>query len=803
MTAINGFALTFNPADNDYSQEIDIGGGWLKVTAEGAYSYRVDDNTPAGTDSATFTVTDSDGDAVTKAISFNIQDANTPTAGSSAAAVDDDGLTTDPAGNPASTEGDLTVQPDPDNNEATFSGTLAYSSGGDIPVTISLAGMALEANGGTATTGGTGTVGQETVTYSWNEASHTLTGTVTGGLRDGTPLFSVQITDPAAGTYQVTLLDNVLHATLDGLAGDNTENDALVTLNYSVVDSDGTPATPEGTLTITFNDDMPSAFQPDGAHVVLGVETPLPEPLEITRALNFAAVAGADGVGSVSFNLATDPQPFTDSEGKTLYLNNEPLYLHYGDDAQHLVAKTADGQVACTAELNGLADVTVTILSGTFISNTLITSVTDLRGIGGGNVPFKGLNLLIDNKDPDPDGSDDVLVSSEILPLGDDTTGTVNSNATELGVGTGNELSDGEIIRYDLVQNLSVNDKSGQESYSFSSYQETFAFRQTIHVSGSSKDADLKLRIYGVDTAQGAVAASTTLVGTTMADQLVLLVSEINLYDAAGVRLGEADKLNHVAQDGDGVILYNLGDGWSFEINSVNALGEPEAFNAVEMEAIESMVGIIDSDDSIVTSFKLGEFSYGENTDLQPVNFLLPVVGVDGDGDAVSSQIDMTVYPDTKSMEGDEYDNRLEGNSGENYLFGMDGNDILIGGEGDDVLIGGQGSDRMDGGAGNDVFVWQAVDVDGSTDTIVGFELGNDKLNLADVLDANAQVDNLEQYLDVSTEGADTVIKVYGNGIPDPMVVPMPEPDLVVVLEGGASEIDQLSDLVNQNSIIV
>lgn len=96
-----------------------------------------------------------------------------------------------------------------------------------------------------------------------------------------------------------------------------------------------------------------------------------------------------------------------------------------------------------------------------------------------------------------------------------------------------------------------------------------------------------------------------------------------------------------------------------------------------------------------------------------------------------------------------------------------------------------------------------AEDADGSTDTVTDFHLGEDKLDLADVLDSNANSGNLDQYLDVSTDGVNTIINVYGHGIPDPTPDPMPAPDLIVVLEGGASEIDQLSDLVNQNSIIV
>ena len=94
-------------------------------------------------------------------------------------------------------------------------------------------------------------VGQETVTYAWDATTNTLTATGPRGA-----LFTVQITDKVTGAYTVTLLQNVLHATLDGATGDNTENPATLALAYSIKDADGS-ATTNNTLTITFDDDTP------------------------------------------------------------------------------------------------------------------------------------------------------------------------------------------------------------------------------------------------------------------------------------------------------------------------------------------------------------------------------------------------------------------------------------------------------------------------------------------------------------------------------------------------------------------
>ena len=120
---------------------------------------------------ATFTVTDGDGDTATANVSFQVIDANKPTSGTASAAVDDDGLS---GGNPASTVFDLnanTGDAPGDTSEATFTGVLGGSVGLDVPGTFSFASL----------NGTTGTVGTETVVYSWNSGSNTLTAMVNAG----------------------------------------------------------------------------------------------------------------------------------------------------------------------------------------------------------------------------------------------------------------------------------------------------------------------------------------------------------------------------------------------------------------------------------------------------------------------------------------------------------------------------------------------------------------------------------------------------------------------------------------------
>ena len=121
-----------------------------------------------------------------------------------------------------------------------------------------------------------------------------LTATVTGGARIGTALFTVAITDAATGAYTVTLLDNVLHA-----GGPNDEaTDATVNLGYVITDADGSPVT-GNTLTITFDDDAPTAILPDHAEAQNEAGETFVGALDTNSNVNNNA--GADGLGSVRF----------------------------------------------------------------------------------------------------------------------------------------------------------------------------------------------------------------------------------------------------------------------------------------------------------------------------------------------------------------------------------------------------------------------------------------------------------------------------------------------------------------------
>lgn len=102
----------------------------------------------------------------------------------------------------------------------------------------------------------------------------------------------------------------------------------------------------------------------------------------------------------------------------------------------------------------------------------------------------------------------------------------------------------------------------------------------------------------------------------------------------------------------------------------------------------------------------------------------------EGDADSIYSSITYTLPEQVEQLyligsnninaTGNHLNNMLIGNDGDNVLRGEGGNDLLDGGRGNDTLIGGEGMDT---------FRFSSV-FDGSIDTIDGFNVGEDKIQL-------------------------------------------------------------------------
>jgi Ca2+-binding RTX toxin-like protein len=86
-------------------------------------------------------------------------------------------------------------------------------------------------------------------------------------------------------------------------------------------------------------------------------------------------------------------------------------------------------------------------------------------------------------------------------------------------------------------------------------------------------------------------------------------------------------------------------------------------------------------------------------------------------------------------LQGDSGNDLLDGGAGNDTLTAFDGNDVIYGGSGNDRITGGLNADQLHGGEGSDVFVFQSErdSRPGAIDTIWDFEVGVDKIDLAEI----------------------------------------------------------------------
>ncbi|HQR57915.1 MAG TPA: type I secretion C-terminal target domain-containing protein, partial [Azonexus sp.] len=120
----------------------------------------------------------------------------------------------------------------------------------------------------------------------------------------------------------------------------------------------------------------------------------------------------------------------------------------------------------------------------------------------------------------------------------------------------------------------------------------------------------------------------------------------------------------------------------------------------------------------------------------------------------------------------------MNGDAGDDVLVSnaTSGSDTLDGGDGNDLLIGGAGSDNLTGGLGADTFAWRLADkgtagsaATTASDTIYGFDTvaNSDRLDLRDLLVGEnhaSGIGNLANYIDITTSGGNTLIRVSTTG---------------------------------------
>jgi hypothetical protein len=737
----------------------------------GVFTFTPEPDTVDALASFQYSITDADGDTSTATVWLDVAGDTKPVADAETANVDDDGLDVPNTQQDAGTGDDVTGQ----TPESVWAGTFTATVGADTPPSdFNFASM----NTGPVTD----VIGQETVTYSWDNDTDTLTAQITDtpdASRMNTTLFTVEITDRLAGDYTVTLAQNVLHDTLDDEIGDDTENNVATTnLQFTALDSDGSPDS--AALTIDFDDDVPEEVTPDAASMINQAGAS-----DIGVALdddnNIDDDVGADQVGTLGFGFAGD--------GSVIATNTNDDPLTTGNPAQSIYLYV-DGNVLVGSTVQGPDDF-ATVLANTdakIFTLTLhpdgTTEATDnydfvlhqpINGevsfnsgdasyvFQGGNDPYGYFKTLSDNPD--------ILLT----PIENDAlSGSINESANTVGVADGQSVGGLEAIRVDFLQDIIVADSDPSATDGGAGYASLLNQDHTFGREGEIPAGDAHQMV------NGAEATFAKLSGTT--------TSEIKAYDSleSDANAAFGDQLHFNTDDRlqtiDAIVITDGGAPVTVLRSdpSTAPAGYAVTFNlaTVTISGITqgATIGVIVGADAAVpqfdsveyhwvsgSTFKLGDFGalYPSSAGKVDFDFDLTLTDADGDTVALPDAIEINLAADSspvpapapasaavaESLSTVVEEEALVEDSQAAVQTATDGVDILVGTDGDDA------------------FAWTLADNTEAGDTVTNFEAANDAIDIKDLLADGVDTSDFSSYLNVEVnESGDTVIKVNSDG---------------------------------------
>ncbi|QGZ72555.1 retention module-containing protein [Aeromonas hydrophila] len=685
--SVNGNVVTFLVQGGTTGPMTTPLGGHLTVNADGSYSYTPPNDVAVDTQEAfTYTIVDADGDTSSALLKILVLDTTPVTA-----SVFEDGL---PAGLPG-------------NNPAltTVAGSLAHMVVDSIGVNFgvgSTAGLPALTSGGVA------------ITYS---IIHGVGVDILVAVAGSKPIFTLAV--EADGDYTFTLQGPIDHALADG---NDLELKAL-NLSSAITAHEGVDnVTLVRDFIVQVEDDVPVVMTP-----AMGVM------------LNQSGVTGIfllDGDGTLSNNYGGDGGSIrfdSSLNGSSSGMTSGGLPVTYtlSSDGITLTAATAAGTVFIATLQPASGTYQVQMIGEVDGGQTMI----DFSGGGykfvGGNGPWAGFNTLAN------DNSKDLLLTA--MTNGVDG-GTVNTTSHTGGISGGASVGTGEAMRIDFVIDLTGSPGSS------GSYGDpaTHAFEAHYDVNGASalftsitnsssvrlvarQDVDNDNDI-GDGNKESLTAVAISYNGST---KIVNIGAGMSQTVAVG---GNYFTVNFTDDDpGTGVTYVATVVG--VVTNTKLAAYTADGYNSLEFHYVDG------------NTFKIGDFGSSVATPGIPVSLQLPVTLTDGDGDAVHSNIGLSLLPEApftldydssasgvnvtfNSTQGhaigSDFGDSITGNSLDNILSGGDGDDLLYGMGGKDTLVGGKGNDVLDGGSGNDTLYGEAGD-----DTLIG-GIGNDILQGGD-----------------------------------------------------------------------
>ncbi|WP_348541568.1 Ig-like domain-containing protein [Vibrio fluminensis] len=288
-----------------------------------------------------------------------------------------------------------------------------------------------------------------------------------------------------------------------------------------------------------------------------------------------------------------------------------------------------------------------------------------------------------------------------------------------------------------------------------------------------------------VDTVHFMQGHGSYLWSASAADINQTQIYQVGEYDPSGITVSVGDAGDDVFL-GAGDDYIDLGESHArLDENAYSEANQQRAINGIN----QFMAG--SDDDQLVDS------AWGEDSALNTSsvsNAYIDVAHAGAGNDIVFGQ------GGADAIFGGSGDDSLFGGEGVDGLRGGTGNDLLDGGAGDDILVGGLGNDILVGGLGADIFKWvdQGSEPRNDQDIITDFTIGEDVLDVSELLGSDASMQDLLDNIVIEQSGDNDVTVTIDNGADGELNINLQGvASEVSGLENGALSGDSAHDLVN------
>ncbi|WP_260258525.1 cadherin-like domain-containing protein [Vibrio intestinalis] len=125
------------------------------------------------------------------------------------------------------------------------------------------------------------------------------------------------------------------------------------------------------------------------------------------------------------------------------------------------------------------------------------------------------------------------------------------------------------------------------------------------------------------------------------------------------------------------------------------------------------------------------------------------------------------------------------GTDNADLIIGDENDNVIQGGDGSDIIVANLGNDILSGGDDQDIFKWLDVDLPADEqDQVTDFELGSDKLDVSDLIAADASMDDLLANIEIEKQAGSDLVITLNDGA---------QHDLEIVLDNHNNQFDGIA----------